>query len=141
MALAASSTTNRLSDTAMSRLYFDLSEFTASTIDWVNARSFVALGATMAILNGAAAAEGVVPPEPDLVVVLSFLLLHAAAISPSATTGTMTRVNRRAFRLLICLPSSRGGSPSDPSTPLVGMPSPVPPAAGRGAPRTPARPR
>src|SRR6266545_3487998 len=102
MASAASATTNRLSETAMSRLYFDLSEFTASTIDWVNARSFVALGATMAILNGSSAAEGVVPPEPVLVVVLlAFLLLHAAAISPSATTGTITRVNRRAFLLPI----------------------------------------
>src|ERR1041385_9175431 len=136
MALAASSTTNRLSDTATSRLYFDLSEFTASTIDWVNARSFVALGATMAILNGFAAAEGVVPPEPVFVVVLSFLLLHAAAISPNASTGTSTRVNRPNLDLPMPLPSSWGGSFLDPSTPLVGMPLPLQPALGRGAART-----
>src|SRR6266511_3498822 len=98
MASAASATTNRLSEMAMSRLSFDLSEFTASTIDWVNARSLVALGAMMATLKGSAAAPGVVPPV--LVLGLSSLL-HAAATNASATTGIITRVKRKNFDLLI----------------------------------------
>src|SRR6266511_3561232 len=66
----------------------------SSTMDWVNARSFVALGATMATFNvvvpppdGLPPPLGVPPPPPPL-------LLHAAAtIARTATTAA-----RRAHR-------------------------------------------
>src|SRR6266542_4514021 len=94
MALAASSTTNWLSETAISRFSDPFRLFTASTMDWVNARSFVALGATMATFNvvvpppdGLPPPLGVPPPPPPL-------LLHAAAtIARTATTAA-----RRAHR-------------------------------------------
>jgi hypothetical protein len=64
MALAASSTTNLLSEIEICRFSEVFSEFSASTIDCVNARSLTALGATTATLNTPAAAEeeDVVPP-------------------------------------------------------------------------------
>src|SRR5664279_2784158 len=58
MTFAAVATTNWLSETEISRLYFALREFRASTIDCVKARSLTALGATRATLSVTAAGLG-----------------------------------------------------------------------------------
>src|SRR5664279_5297952 len=58
MTFAAVATTNWLSETETSKLYFALREFSASTIDCVKARSFTALGATRATLSVTAAGLG-----------------------------------------------------------------------------------
>src|SRR5664280_2813664 len=58
MTFAAVATTNWLSETETSRLYFALREFSASTIDCVKARSLTALGATRATLSVTAAGLG-----------------------------------------------------------------------------------
>ena len=58
MTFAAVATTNWLSEIATSRLYFVLSELSASTIDCVKARSLTALGATRATFRAAGAGLG-----------------------------------------------------------------------------------
>src|SRR6266545_1630137 len=101
IAFAASSTTNLLSETAMSRLYLDFSRLSASNMDWVNARSFVALGATRATLMGlldAAPVEAVLP----LGLVL-LLLPHAAAMNRMAVATTSNLVRRSVCLLMVSL--------------------------------------
>src|SRR6266542_137907 len=90
MALAASSTTNRLSETAISRFSVSFSAFNASDIDCVNARSFVALGATRATFSGAL---GLLPPPPEVVP----LLLQAAAMIATTTTRASSALLRSNF--------------------------------------------
>src|SRR5664280_2404049 len=63
MTFAAVATTNWLSETETSRLYFALREFSASTIDCVKARSFTALGATRATLSVTATGLGLEATE------------------------------------------------------------------------------
>src|SRR6266542_6898913 len=101
IAFAASSTTNLLSETAMSRLYLDFSRLRASNLDCVNARSFVALGATRATLIGLIDPAPVEAVPPLELVVL--LLPHAAAMNRTAVATTSNLVRRSVCSLIVSL--------------------------------------
>src|SRR6266705_4397112 len=98
MAFATLATSNWFSEIDIWRLYLVFRLFTASTIDCVNARSFVALGATIATFSDFAG-----EPTPLGPVVHVVLLLQAAARSRTAVGITSNPVCRN-LRMFI-LPS------------------------------------
>src|SRR6266511_3457434 len=110
MAAAASSTTNRLSDTATSRFCWPLSRSRASTIDCVNARSFGALGATPATRRGLAA------PPVGLVPWLGVVSLPQAVAISSVIA---VRIVKRIHLVLMIPPSSRDSSRASSSSSSV----------------------
>src|SRR5664279_180979 len=90
MTFAAVATTNWLSETEISRLYFALRELRASTINCVKARSFTALGATRATLSVTAAALGLGATEAaaaGLGLALGATEAAAAGLGLGATVG------------------------------------------------------
>src|SRR5579864_3854216 len=98
MALAASATTKALSVTAICRLNLLFRPSSASYIDWLKDRSFLALGRMRAILSAFVVGAPDVPGAAlvagaDVVaVVFDELLLHAVAIRVAPTTsGTSHR--------------------------------------------------
>ena len=116
----------------MSRLYFVLRELSASTIDWVKARSFTALGATRATLSVTAAGLGLGATEAGaaglglgateaaaaglgLGATLGAGVLlpeHAPATRATTTAARPSESFRSRFRCIKCLLDMEGGVPA-----------------------------
>src|SRR6266511_557109 len=146
MAAAASSTTNWLSDTAISRLSGPFSVFSASTIDCVNARSFGALGAMTATFSGVTAGAG--DSAADVAggsVVLLLLPPPPQATATRATVATAA-ISATVLNLLISPPPSGTFAgipfvvPLRSLTPLVRTVWQAPPADGTAGPPPPGPP-